>query len=74
MLEGENVNLKIMEREDVPLAQEWMNNSEFTGEFIGPIQRTREEFEKVGTGPFAMKAFFIEKKDGTKIGLINHFN
>jgi len=74
LLEGKNVNLRIVEREDLPLAHEWMNNPEFTGEFIGPIQQTREEFEKVGTGPFAMKAFLIEKKDGTKIGLINHFN
>jgi ribosomal-protein-alanine N-acetyltransferase len=74
LLEGNNVNLRIVEKEDVPLAHEWMNDPKFTGEFIGPIQMTREEFEKTGSSsPFAMKGFFIEKKDGTKIGLINHF-
>jgi len=73
LLEGKNVNLRIVEKEDLPLAHEWMNDPKFTGAFIGPIQQTKEEFEKMGSGPFAMKAFFIEKKDGTKIGLINHF-
>ena len=74
MLEGKNVNLRIVEREDLPLAHEWMNNPEFMGEFIAPIQRTREEFEKTGSSPFAPKLFFIEKKDGSKIGLMNYFN
>jgi len=75
LLEGKNVNLRIVEKEDVSLAHEWMNDPKFTGEFIGPMQTTREEFEKMGSSnsPFAMKVFFIEKKDGTKIGLINHF-
>ena len=45
------MNLRIMEKEDVPLAHEWMNDPKFTGEFIGPIQWTREEFEKTGTPP-----------------------
>ena len=74
MLEGKNVNLRIVEREDLPLAHEWLNNPEFLGEFIPPIQRTREEQEKFGSSFFAPKLFFIEKKDGTKIGLMNHFN
>jgi ribosomal-protein-alanine N-acetyltransferase len=74
LLEGKNVNLRIMEREDIPLAHKWMNDPKFTGEFIGLMQMSREEFEKMGSSsPFAMKGFFIEKKDGTKIGLINHF-
>ena len=74
MLEGKNVNLRIIEREDMPLAHEWMNDPKFTGEFIGLMQMTKEEFEKMETSsPFEMKGFFIEKKDGTKIGLIFHF-
>jgi len=66
--------LKIAEKEDLPLAHEWMNNPEFMGEFIAPIQRTREEFEQTGSSPFAPKLFFIEKKGGSKIGLMNYFN
>jgi RimJ/RimL family protein N-acetyltransferase len=75
LLEGKTVNLRLVEKEDVSLAHEWMNDPKFTGEFLGPMQMTREEFEKMGSSssPFAMKGFFIEKKDGTKIGLINHF-
>jgi len=74
LLEGKNVNLRIVEREDLPLATEWMNNPEFMGEFVPSIQRTREEFEKFGSSLFAPKLFFIEKKDGSKIGLMNYFN
>ena len=74
MLEGRTVNLRIVEREDLPLAHEWMNTPEFMGEFVPSIQRTKEEFEKFGSSLFAPKLFFIEKKDGSKIGLMNHFN
>jgi RimJ/RimL family protein N-acetyltransferase len=35
-LEGKNVNLRVMEKEDLPLLQEWMNNPEFMGEFQPP--------------------------------------
>ena len=43
MLEGKNVNLRIREKEDLPLIAEWVNNPEFWGEFFhlyrGPEQR-----------------------------------
>jgi RimJ/RimL family protein N-acetyltransferase len=74
LLEGKNVNLRIMEKEDLPLLQEWMNNPEFMGEFIPPTQRSREELEKFESSPFTPKTFIIEKKDGSKIGFIGHFN
>ena len=74
MLEGKNVNLMVMEKEDLPLFQEWINNPEFMGEFLGPTQRTRAEFEKFESSPFAPKTFIIEKKDGSKIGYIVHFS
>jgi hypothetical protein len=31
LLEGRNVNLKIVEKEDASLLQEWWNNPEFSG-------------------------------------------
>ena len=34
MLEGKRVNLRVMEKEDVPLLVEWYNNLEFQGEFF----------------------------------------
>lgn len=74
MLEGKNVNLRIMEKEDLPFLQEWLNNPKFMGEFLAPIQRTRTELEKFESSPFAPKTFIVEKKDGSKIGYTVHFN
>jgi ribosomal-protein-alanine N-acetyltransferase len=74
LLEGKNVNLRVMEKEDIPLLAEWLNNPEFNGEYFSPIQRTRTEMEKsLESSPSESKQFIIEKKDGTKIGFILHF-
>jgi hypothetical protein len=45
VLEGKNVNLKIMEREDLQTLQEWGNNPEFMGEYEEVGQETRAELE-----------------------------
>jgi len=75
LLEGKDVNLRVMEKEDLPLFAEWLNNPEFFGEHFAPLQRSRAEMEKMfENNPLEMKGFFIEKKDGTKIGLVSHFN
>ena len=75
MLEGNNVRLRVREKEDLPLYAEWINNPEFLGEFWFPVQRSRAEMEKSpDTNPFESKMFIIEKKDGTKIGFVIHFN
>ena len=75
MLEGKNVNLKLMEKEDLPLLAQWLNNPEFWGRYFSPLQRSMTEMEKMlESNPLEMKAFSIEKKDGTKIGLVSHFN
>ena len=75
MLEGKTVNLRVMEKEDLTLLLEWMNNPKFMGEFLPLTQWSRTELEKAGqVDPFEMKWFFIEKKDGSKIGYISHFN
>jgi ribosomal-protein-alanine N-acetyltransferase len=76
MLEGKNVNLRVMEKEDLPLFAEWYNNPEFMGEALFPAQRSMAETEKgfFEPNPFESKRFIIEKKDGTKIGTISHFN
>jgi RimJ/RimL family protein N-acetyltransferase len=78
LLEGKNVNLRIVEKEDLPLIAEWMNNPEFWGQYFSPIQRTRTQMEKAfesnSLDPLEYRQFIIEKKDGTKIGGIAHFN
>jgi ribosomal-protein-alanine N-acetyltransferase len=75
LLEGKNVNLRVVEKEDLPLFGEWLNDPEFFGRYFAPLQRSRAEMEKMlENNPLEMKAFIIEKKDGTKIGLVSHFN
>ena len=74
MLEGKNVNLRIIEREDLPLLAEWSNNPEYLGEFVWLPQQSRTEWEKRYDGLTAdTKWFFVEKKDGTKIGTMFHW-
>ena len=64
-----------MEKEDLPLLAEWLNNPEFWGRYFSPLQRSMTEMEKMlENNPLEMKAFSIEKKGGTKIGLVSHFN
>ena len=74
MLEGKNVNLRIVEREDLPLLIDWNSNSEFYGErWYDMLQLSKTEWEKRYDNLTAdTKWFFIEKKDGTKIGEIGH--
>jgi RimJ/RimL family protein N-acetyltransferase len=75
LLEGKNVRLRVVEKEDLPLIVEWMNNPEFWGQYFSPIQRTRTDMEKTfENNPLEYRQFIIEKKDGTKIGGIAHFN
>jgi RimJ/RimL family protein N-acetyltransferase len=77
MLEGKLVNLRVMEKEDLQLFAEWSNDPEFLGEFwdFSPQQRSKTEIEKtLENNPFEYKHFMIEKKNGSRIGLINHFN
>jgi RimJ/RimL family protein N-acetyltransferase len=65
-----------MEKEDLPLFAEWYNNPEFMGEALFPTQRSMTETEKafLEPSPHESTRFIIEKKDGTKIGTISHFN
>ncbi|MGA2769129.1 MAG: GNAT family protein [Candidatus Bathyarchaeia archaeon] len=73
MLEGKNVNLRIMEKEDLPLIAEWFNKPEVFGEYNPLHQVSRTEAEKMFENPHEEKSFIIEKKDGSKIGFIGHF-
>jgi hypothetical protein len=40
-----------MEKEDLPLLQEWVNNPEFISGFMSPIQRSRAKLEKFESNP-----------------------
>jgi RimJ/RimL family protein N-acetyltransferase len=68
LLEGKNVSLRIMEKEDLSFYLKWVNDPNFFGEYNPLEQTTKAEMEKsYDTAP--PKRFFIEKKDGTKIGV-----
>ena len=74
MLEGKTVNLRIVEREDLPLLIDWNSNSEFYGEYSPLRQLSKTEWEKRYDNLTAdTKWFFIEKKDETKIGTMFHW-
>ena len=76
MLEGKNVNLMIVEKEDAPLITEWGNNLEVNGDydFFPQISKAEMEkqIEKWSSEP-SPKVFLIEKKDGSKIGIVVHY-
>lgn len=65
MLVGKTVNLRLMEKEELHILAEWLNNPEFMGEY--ETQETIADLEKSFSRPDS-QWFFIEKKDGTKIG------
>jgi RimJ/RimL family protein N-acetyltransferase len=74
LLEGKTVNLRVVERGDLPLLAEWSNNPEYVGEFVWLPQQSRTEWEKRYDGLTSdTKWFFVEKKDGTKIGTMFHW-
>ena len=74
MLEGKTVNLKSMEKEDLPLFAEWVNKPESLGEYNPLWQRSKAEWEKRYDNPSAEERWFsIEKKDGTKAVLWSIF-
>lgn len=74
LLEGKLVNLRVMEKDDLPLLAEWFNNPEVFGEYNPLRQLSKVETEKILESPLELKPFMIEKKDGTKIGFIAHFH
>jgi RimJ/RimL family protein N-acetyltransferase len=74
LLEGKHVNLRVIEKEDVPLLVDWWSDPEF-GEYSSPTQVTKAGMEKfLESTVFETKGFIIEKKDGSKIGYVWHFN
>lgn len=74
MLEGKHVNLTVIEKEDLPLLAKWSNDAEYLGEFISLPQQSLTEWEKKYDNlPSDTKWFFVEKKDGTKIGTMFHW-
>jgi len=73
LLEGKKVNLRVVEKEDLPLLADWSNNLEFFSDMWFPQMSKTEWEERYDSVKPDTKWFFIEKKDGTKIGTVFHF-
>jgi RimJ/RimL family protein N-acetyltransferase len=64
-----------MEKEDLPIFAEWINNPEFVGEYLPLHQSSIAEMGKTPEpNPFEFKTFIVEKRDGSKIGYVSHYN
>jgi len=74
LLEGKTVNLRVIEKEDLPILAEWNSKPGFWGELGEGAQLSKGDIEKWYDKMLAEggKGFFIEKKDGTKVGYIDH--
>jgi len=72
-LKGDKINLELAEKNDLPIIKQWTNNVEFVGEFEPFDQVSIEDLEKQHDGKGEGQWYFVEKKDGTKIGYIGHF-
>jgi ribosomal-protein-alanine N-acetyltransferase len=71
LLEGKNVNLRVVEKEDLPLVAEWLNNLDFFGEYNPLWQMPKADLQKMYDSLSPDETwFFIEKKDGSKVGNI----
>jgi RimJ/RimL family protein N-acetyltransferase len=73
LLEGENVNLRISEKDDYPILADWFNEPEVFGEYNPLHQVTVEEIGKLFSGPNEVKPFIVEDKTGKKVGFIVYF-
>jgi len=68
------VNLRVVEKEDLQLSADLINNPDYFGEYQSLVQISKADLEKQyeKLGP-EEKRFLIEKKDGNRIGGISHF-
>jgi RimJ/RimL family protein N-acetyltransferase len=64
-----------MEKKDLSLFTEWLNNIAVLGEYNSIKQMSKDEAEKQFLSPTPMEqtVFIVEKKDRTKIGYIWHW-
>ncbi len=69
------MNLRVIEREDISLVYEWVNDPRFVGKYEPVAQETLGELQQQYDTALknGRKWFFIETKDGSKIGYAVHF-
>jgi ribosomal-protein-alanine N-acetyltransferase len=78
LLEGKNVNLRMADREDIPLLLQWFSDVRFAGDYQSfPDQVSKSELEPqiVEHKLYGHEwvHFIVEKKDGTRVGEVVHY-
>ncbi|MBN1682149.1 GNAT family N-acetyltransferase [Candidatus Bathyarchaeota archaeon] len=73
MLKGKIVDLVIVERTDLNIVKNWINDVDFVGEFEPFQQFTLAMLEKEYDKKSEYNEYFIQNKEGVRIGLIMHF-
>jgi hypothetical protein len=63
LLEGKNVNLRVVKKEDLPLFVELLNEPEVLGEYNSLAQMSKMETDKILDDPSDFDPFFVEKKE-----------
>jgi len=71
LLEGKSVNLRIMEREDLPIVKGWDNDIGIMGEYEPIVQETKadleRQYEKLTEGQWFFVERFQERRNNKKI-------
>jgi len=62
---GQTVNLRLMEKEELHMLADWLNDPKFMGEYES--QETVADLQKSFSRP-GSQWFFVMKKDGSRIG------
>jgi ribosomal-protein-alanine N-acetyltransferase len=76
LLEGKNVNLRVLERDDLDFLVESINDVDFDSDFSPISQTSKAEATRKFDNPSQVailcerQRFVIEKKDGTRVGTI----
>ena len=79
VLEGKDVNLRVVEKDDIDFLVETLNDIDFDSEFLPISQTSKAEALRKFENPSQVatmcerQRFVIEKKDGTRIGTIAHW-
>ena len=78
LIEGETINLRIAEKDDIPSLVQWFNDVRFAGDYQHfPVQITSSQIERqiVEQRLYGHEwvDFLVEKKDGTRIGWVVHY-
>jgi RimJ/RimL family protein N-acetyltransferase len=73
MLKGKKIDLVLAEKKDLSILRDWLNDVDFVGGYEPFQQQTLSELEKQYDSKNEHNEYFVQKKDGTKIGLVVHF-